>query len=319
MIVILSEAKDLAVFEHPKSQILRCAQNDTVHHLGITSMPADSNLTSMIASDLAMAIACALLSVFVVLRHWALVGEGVSHSGFGGAGTAWLLAAFFPAFDQPTIVYAAVVVFCLVTAIAIGWVSRDRRVYPDAAIGIFLVASLAWGFLAQQIYVSKRGANPPEFANLLFGQITQFSPAYALAVICISALVVLTLWMLGKEVVSYSFDPLAARISGVRTNLIHNVLMLLIAAVIIISVRVVGTVLATALLVLPGTTALLLSRNLARVLITSVATSLVAVIVGLLIYTRLPVIPLGPAIVLALVLEFAVAYAASRSRNIASV
>jgi zinc transport system permease protein len=85
--------------------------------------------------------------------------------------------------------------------------------------------------------------------------------------------------------------------------------------VIIISVRVVGSVLATALLVLPGTTALLLSKNLRNVLLYSIATSVIAVVVGLLIYMRWPALPLGPAIVLALVLEFAIAYALTKLKR----
>src|SRR5687767_4833646 len=101
----------------------------------------------------ALAVACAVLSVFVVSRRWAFIGVGISHSGFGGAGTAWLLALAFPAaFDRPWVPYAGVVVFSLGTALAIAWLTRRRRVDTDTAIGIFLVASLAWGLLAQRIY-----------------------------------------------------------------------------------------------------------------------------------------------------------------------
>src|SRR5260221_9536085 len=103
----------------------------------------------VLLAALAMAAACAVLSVFVVLRRWAFIGEGISHSGFGGAGMAWLLAAFVPAWDKPWLPYAFVVIFCIATALAIGRLSRSGRVSSDAAIGIFLVASLAWGFLAQ--------------------------------------------------------------------------------------------------------------------------------------------------------------------------
>jgi ABC-type Mn2+/Zn2+ transport system permease subunit len=276
---------------------------------------AAANLTNMIVADLAMAIACALLSVFVVLRHWSLVGEGIAHSGFGGAGTAWLIALVFPSLDQPWLLYAAVVVFCVVTALAIGWLGRDQRIHPDAAIGILLVASLAWGILAQQIYLTQRHASPPDFGNLLYGQVTQFSSAYAAVVVCISLAIIAVIGMMNKEIVSYSFDPLAARISGINTTLVYNLLMILIAAVVIISVRIVGTLLATALLVLPGTTALLLSRNLRKVLIYSVTVSVVAVLIGLLIYMRWPLLPLGPAIVLCLVVEFAVAYAVTKLRS----
>jgi ABC-type Mn2+/Zn2+ transport system permease subunit len=95
-------------------------------------------------------------------------------------------------------------------------------------------------------------------------------------------------------------------------------MMILLAAVIIISVRVVGTLMATALLVLPGTTALLLSRNLRTVLMHSIAVSIVAVVIGLLVYMRWPALPLGPAIVLSLVLEFAIVYSTAKLRKPAS-
>src|SRR5688572_18550449 len=103
----------------------------------------DSNFANALLAAAALACACAVLSVVVVLRRWAFVGEGIGHSGLGGAGTAWVLALLFPALDSPGVTYAFVVLFCLLTALAVGRVARSRRVNADAAIGIFLVASLA--------------------------------------------------------------------------------------------------------------------------------------------------------------------------------
>src|SRR3954462_8611215 len=98
-----------------------------------------------------LALACGVLRVIVVARRWAFIGEGISHSGFGGAGAAWLLMLAVPALATAAwLPYVAAVVFCLATALAIGWLSRGSRVSSDTAIGIFLVASLAFGFLAQQ-------------------------------------------------------------------------------------------------------------------------------------------------------------------------
>src|SRR5438094_6420901 len=103
-------------------------------------------MASMLATA-SLAIACACLSVFVVARRWAFIGEGISHSGFGGAGLAWLIMLAAPALaEQHWLAYAAVIVFCLATALAIGYLSHGSRVTGDAAIGIFLVASLAFGF-----------------------------------------------------------------------------------------------------------------------------------------------------------------------------
>src|SRR5690242_10569337 len=75
----------------------------------------------------AIACACALLSVAVVLRRWAFIGEGIGHAGFGGAGIAWLLAVIFPALNHPSAPYVSAIFFCTATALAIGWVSRSER------------------------------------------------------------------------------------------------------------------------------------------------------------------------------------------------
>src|SRR5207248_974353 len=133
---------------------------------------------STIATACAMTTACAVLSVFVVSRRWAFIGEGISHAGFGGAGTAWVAALLFPALDLPWVPYAGVVVFCLATAWAIGYFIRADRVNSDAAIGIFLVASLAWGVLAQQLYFRVRHVSPLAFNSLLFGREDDVAPQF---------------------------------------------------------------------------------------------------------------------------------------------
>src|SRR3954469_9956839 len=129
-----------------------------------------------VLTALAMAIACAVLSVFVVSRRWAFIGEGISHSGFGGAGSAWLLALAFPTvFARPWMPYAGVVVFSLATALAIGFLTRRQRVDSDTAIGIFLVASVAWGLLAQQIYFLSSGRLPVGWSTFFYGQMESVS------------------------------------------------------------------------------------------------------------------------------------------------
>src|SRR5438445_13094625 len=151
-----------------------------------------------VLTALAMAIACATLSVLVVSRRWAFIGEGISHSGFGGAGTAWVLALLFPSLDQPGVPYLCVIVFCLLTAVAIGFLSFRQRVNSDAAIGIFMVASLAWGFLGRQIYFAHRNTEPVGFDQFLFGEMGALSAQYAIATVMLSAAIVLIIAVLAK-------------------------------------------------------------------------------------------------------------------------
>lgn len=276
-------------------------------------MPSTLTNTLLIAASLA--IACALLSIVVVLCRWSFIGEGISHSGFGGAGTAWLLMLLIPALDQPWIPYLSVGIFCLLTAIAIGALSRSRGMQADAAIGIFLVASLAWGFLGQQIFVQVRHASPTLFDALLFGQMTGFSGTTALAAImvCLAvSAIVIGLW---NHILAYSFDPLLADSSGVRAGVIHYLLMILLAVVIVIGSRLIGSVLVTALLILPAATALRLSARLSSVILLSLSVALTGTLGGVLIYHCWPLVPAGPAVVLILFTLFLTSLAYSSLRR----
>ncbi len=260
----------------------------------------------------AIASACAVLSVPVVLRRWAFIGEGIGHAGFGGAGVAWIAAVIFPALNLPWTPYVSAILFCTATALAIGWVSRSERVNADATIGVFLVASLAFGFIAQQIYTRRYHGLPSYFGEFLFGQTGELSSRAALAATLLCIGVIFTVVMLGKEILAYCFDPTTAYTSGVRAGAIHYLLMVLLALLIVIGMRVVGSVLMTALLVLPGATAMLLSRRLSSVLALAIGSSLIAAMVGLLASARWPFVPVGPSIVLAMVAEFVAAFAMSR-------
>ncbi|MGH7180275.1 MAG: metal ABC transporter permease, partial [Tepidisphaeraceae bacterium] len=237
-------------------------------------IPIDQQLTNGLIAGVSVASAGAVLSVVVVLRRWAFLGESVGHSAFGGAGVAWLAGLLLPALDRPWATEAAVVLFCIATALLIGRLTRGGRTTFDAVVGAFLVASLAFGFLAQQIYLRHRGMMPPNAENLLFGRLGDVSSSFALASALLCAGVLLVIALLGKEIMAYSFDPLTARTCGVRVGLIQDLLMVLLATVVIIGARIVGSVLVVALLVLPGATALLISRRLPAVLVAAVAAAL---------------------------------------------
>jgi manganese/iron transport system permease protein len=281
-------------------------------HLGFAD---SSSIGSALLVAVSLAVACAVLSVFVVSRRWAFIGEGISHSGFGGAGSAWLLALAFPrVFDRPWMPYAGVVVFSLATALAIGYLTRRNRVDSDTAIGIFLVASVAWGVLAQQIYFLHTGRVPTAWATFFFGQMESVSWAFAAGATMVCAVVVAVVAVLGKEIVAYSFDPALAEASGVPARMIHYVLMLLVALTIVVGVRVAGNLLIPALLVLPGATALQLTSRLTAVVASSVLVGLLGSLVGIAVRWRWPAIPTGPAIVLTLFVLFVAALALRRAR-----
>ena len=264
-----------------------------------------------------VAVACALLSPVVVARRWAFIGEGIGHSGFGGAGTAWLLMATLPAtFDREWMPTVGVALFGLLAAFAIGAIARRGPVSGDVAIGIVLVATVAWGFVGQHVYRTLRHAEPAGFQTLFFGQPAQVRPEFALAALSVAIATAVALVGLRKEVLAYCLDPLLAEVSGVRAGLIHHLLIALVAIATIVGLQVVGTLLITALLVLPAATAQLVSKRLDVVVATSVACGMFSALGGYALNAAWPLVPVGPAIVLALFACFLAALATSRLKTV---
>lgn len=271
-----------------------------------------SPLQGELIAACSLGIACALLSIFVVLRHWAFIGEGIAHAAFGGAGTAWMLALLLPSsalLASSGGVYAVAILFCLIVGLAIALLTRRGLLHADTAIGIFLVASLAWGFIASGVYrMVHRGLSPPDIDQYLIGHMELLPATYVVIAALICLTVVLVVGALWKEIVCYSFDPALAEVSGVPVGLIHYLLALLLTVTIIVGIRIMGSLLMTALLVLPGATALLLSRRLAGVVAAAVGVGLLGAVAGPLINQRWPFIPAGPAIVMCLVGQFVLAF-----------
>jgi manganese/iron transport system permease protein len=271
-----------------------------------------TGLLPPLLAAVALGSACAVLSVFVILRRWAFIGEGISHSGLAGAGTVWLLALAFPALEHPAAAYIAIVLAALLTTFAIGYFSRANRLNPDTAIGIFLVASLAWGFLAREIYIKYQHREPAGWDNFLLGQLLGVSSTYAIVTVLLCGAVIAIVVLLNKELLLYSFDPVAAEVSGIRAGLIHYLLMTLVWLTIVLGIRIAGPLLVPALLVLPGATALLISMRLKTVFTVSILTGLIGTVGGLFLNHRYALLPAGPCIVLLLFLTFLGSYVWSK-------
>ena len=271
---------------------------------------AISDLSASLVTTIAMGSACAVLSVIVVLRRWAFIGEGIAHAGFGGAGTAWLLALLFPAtalLSHRPAVYGIAMLFCVGVGLLIAFATRRGQLGADTAIGICLVGSIAWGFIASGIYRQVTHALPPTWDEFLFGQL-QFPVRlmFATALICLAIVaVVAALW---KEIIAYGFDPALAEMSGVRVGFIHYLLIVMVTLTILVGMMLMGPLLVTAFLVLPGAIALQLSRKLAFVVALAVLSGVVGAVAGPLISTHWHAIPGGPAMVLVLIGEFGAAY-----------
>ncbi|HEX8916728.1 MAG TPA: metal ABC transporter permease, partial [Humisphaera sp.] len=197
----------------------------------------------------------------------------------------------------------------------IGAVTRRGQTGADTAIGIFMVASVAWGFVAKNAYQSATRTNPAGWDTFLFGDFRAAGEAFAVAAACVSLAVVATVWLMGKEIFSYCFDPGMAEASGVPAGFVHYLLILLVTLTIVVGTRVVGSILVTALLVLPGATALRLSGRVGTAVAGAVGLGLAAAVAGVLLSRQVAFMPAGPAIVLVLFAAFVAGFAVRRARG----
>lgn len=263
----------------------------------------------VVVAGVAIALACGLLSVFVVLKRLAFIGHGISHAAFGGVGVAAVLglanAGLGPGgvpTGSPVSFFIVVGGFCLGAALFIGWITGRRgnsAVREDSVIGMTLVASMAVGALLLNIAAQRGDRSSVSLEGSLFGSIVGVGPRDAAVSWLVALVVVATLWLARRPLVFWAFDESAAKSFGLQTGTIRLILMGLLGIAIVSAMKLAGVILATALLILPGAIALLASRRLVWVVGVSVASAVTGVLGGLVMSFETDW-PTGPCVVMVL-------------------
>jgi zinc transport system permease protein len=256
-------------------------------------------------------VLCALLSPVVVVKRLGFVGQGISHCAFGGVGLSALLAAmgWFPnAGWGETLV---ITIFCITAALGMAALAQRGKTPEDTSIGIFLVASMAAGALLVSLAreVARSSGRPVDgrsWESILFGSVSSATWTDAATAAIAVAAIALALFILRRPLIFYVFDEPAARAFGVRIALVRGALMVLLAITVVLSMRIAGVVLASAVLVLPGAIALRLSAQLSRVIALSIVAGLVGVVGGFTLALAADR-PIGACVVLVLVAMFLLA------------
>ena len=264
---------------------------------------------------LLLAVIGAVVSVFVVLRRLAFVSDVLTHTVFPGVVLGFLVAG------DGGIVWGALL-FAVLSAALITLLSARAAVTEDASMAIVLTGFFAVGV----ILVSRRSSYTADLTAFLFGRILTVDTGQIVTTAVLGGVVLLTLGLLGKELVFRAFDPTGAEARGYRVLVLDLVLNLAVALVVVAAVRAVGTVLVIALLVVPGAAGRLLSDRLAGILVAAVGVAALAGWLGLVASWQASVnhgvrLASGATVVLVLVVLYALAaaVAAVRSRRPAAV
>jgi manganese/iron transport system permease protein/iron/zinc/copper transport system permease protein len=199
---------------------------------------------------------CGMMGVYIVLRRMSYIGHGLSHSVFGGAVVAYLVGLNF---------YIGAGLWGFFSAILINATARRRKIGADAAIGIVTTASFALGVAL----ISKTRSFTRNFEAALFGNILGVDERDLWVIAIVTAVVGVAIFFAYKLLLFATFDPELARVYGVPTQWIDTGFALALAATIVASLNVVGVTLIAAAIVLPPTTARLLTDSFGRMLILS--------------------------------------------------
>jgi manganese/iron transport system permease protein len=211
---------------------------------------------------------CAVVGTYVVLKGLAFIGDAISHAAFPGVVAAYLVKG-------PFLLGAGVA--AVVTALAIGWVSRRARIRADTAIGVLFAGTFAFGvflFSTIQGYVA-------DLFSFLFGYLLSTTVDDLIGLAVLSAIVLATVVVLWKELLYATFDPLGAAASGLRVDRLESLFLALVALTIVISLQAVGIVLVVAMLVTPAATAQLLTVRFGRLMGLAVAVGIGGSVLGL--------------------------------------
>lgn len=242
---------------------------------------------------LVAAVVCALLSCWLVLVGWSLMGDAVSHSVLPGVVLAYVLGAPFA---------LGAVVFGLGSVALIGAVRGRGRIREDAAIGVVFTTLFALGLVLVSVVPSQ-----VDLGHIVFGNLLGVSVVDLVQVAVIGALVAGALLLKRRDLTLYAFDPTHAHAIGLSPRRLGALLLGLLALTSVVALQAVGVVLVVALLVIPGATARLLTDRFGVMLVIAPVTAAVSALVGVTASFWLDVAS-GPAIVVALGTLFALAF-----------
>ncbi|MCT2090338.1 MULTISPECIES: metal ABC transporter permease [Micrococcus] len=220
-----------------------------------------------LATTLIASIVCAVLSCWLVLIGWSLMGDAVSHAVLPGVVLAYIVGAPFA---------LGAVIFGFLAVALIGAVRDTSRVKEDAAIGIVFTTLFALGLVLISVTPSQTDLN-----HIIFGNLLGVSWADLIQVIILGAITFTILVTKRRDFTLYAFDPTHAHAIGLNPKILGAALLGLLALTAVVALQAVGVILVVAMLIIPGATAYLLTDRFGRMLVIAPVISAACAVVGL--------------------------------------
>ena len=237
-----------------------------------------------IIAGVVLALLLAWLGVFVIMRRMSFFSDGIAHASLAGVAVG-VLAGVHP--------LTTALVFSVVFSIVIYYLEKRTTLSSDAIIGILFTSGMALGV----VLISFKKGYQPDLVSFLFGNILAIRPADLAIISVLSAVILAFLAYNHKGITLMALDMDTAYMAGVRVDLLHITFYIILAVAVVLGLKILGIVLVSALLIIPASTAKLVSKSFKGLIVQSIVFSEVIVILGIALSYALDS-PTGPMIVL---------------------
>lgn len=237
-----------------------------------------------IVAGIALAGLLAWLGVFVIMRKMSFFSDGIAHASLAGIAIG-LLAGIHP--------LTVAIIFSIVFSLAIYWLEKKTSLSSDAIIGMLFTSGMALGV----VLISLKSGYQPDLVSFLFGNILAIKSIDLAIIGLLSMLIILFLIYNHRSITLMALDIDTAYIAGVKTDLLQITFYIILAISVVLGLKILGIVLVSALLIIPASTAKLISKSFKGLIVQSVLFSEVIMLLGIALSYCLD-LPTGPTIVL---------------------
>jgi len=236
-------------------------------------------------SGIVISISCSLLGLFLVLKRFSLFGDAISHVAFGGLTLGLFLKS------NP--IWISFIV-SIIGGLAMVKLNSSKRVYSDSSVAVLLSFGLAIGL----VLIGLSGGFSIDITSYLFGSIFLVSYDETLIIVFLGIVIVSFVIVFYKNLIYLVFNEDQAKISGLNVTMLNYIFIILATVSIVISIRLIGVLMVSSLLIIPNVAALLLGYGFKRTLLLSACFSLIAVILGTLLSYETNVTPSGMIVII---------------------
>ncbi len=243
---------------------------------------------------LLISICSAILGVILVLKKYSMIGDGLSHVGFGTLAIATVLN------KEPLIISIPVVI---IAAFFLLRISENSKIKGDSAIALMSTSSLAIGIMVLSI---ANGINT-DVSNYLFGSILGLTNKDVILTTILAVIVLIIFILFYYKIFAVTFDENFSKATGIKTNIYNMVIALITSLIIVLGMKTMGSLLISSLMIFPALTSMRIFKNFKLVIINSLFVSIICFLIGIFI-SYIYDMPTGASIVIINLIVFFIYY-----------